>query len=44
LDLANSGDTLLPLQLFVDWIIGFLGDMAEQEHQACVVRVIVAGK
>ncbi|GFG38024.1 hypothetical protein Cfor_10623 [Coptotermes formosanus] len=43
LNLADSGDTLLPLQLFVDWIGGFLGDMGEQEHQACVVRVLIAG-
>lgn len=43
LNLADSGDTLLPLQLFVDWIGGFLGDMGEQEHQACIVRVVVAG-
>jgi hypothetical protein len=44
LDLANSGDTLLPLQLFVDWIGGFLGDMGEQQHQSHAVRVIIAGK
>ncbi|KDR14460.1 DNA polymerase delta subunit 2 [Zootermopsis nevadensis] len=43
LDLANSGDTLLPFQLFIDWIGGFLGDMGEQEHQACAVRVLIAG-
>ncbi|PNF27792.1 DNA polymerase delta subunit 2 [Cryptotermes secundus] len=43
LDLANSGDTLLPLQLFVDWIGGFLGDMGEQQHQAHAVRVLIAG-
>jgi hypothetical protein len=41
--LADSGDTLLPLQLFVDWIGGFLGDMGEQERQARVVRVVIAG-
>jgi hypothetical protein len=44
LDLTNSGDTLLPLQLFVDWIGGFLGDMGEQEKQASIVRVVVAGR
>ncbi|KAJ9596901.1 hypothetical protein L9F63_012082 [Diploptera punctata] len=43
LDLANSGDILLPLQLLVDWIGGFLGGTEEQEHQAHVVRVIIAG-
>ncbi|KAJ4429360.1 hypothetical protein ANN_28122 [Periplaneta americana] len=43
LDLVNSSDSLLPLQLFVDWIGGFLGDMGEQERQASAVRVIIAG-
>ncbi|PSN42721.1 DNA polymerase delta subunit 2 [Blattella germanica] len=43
LDLANSGDTLLPLQLLVDWIGGLLGDTGDQEQQSRVVRVIIAG-
>lgn len=41
-DLANNA-SLLNVQLFVDWLNGFLGDPQDQEFSSKVIRVIITG-
>ncbi|XP_068083676.1 DNA polymerase delta subunit 2 isoform X2 [Anabrus simplex] len=43
LGLTNNADVLLPLQMFVDWVGGYLGDAGDQQRQTQAVRVIIAG-
>ncbi len=44
LDLVSeSSEALGPLQLAVDWLCGEAGEMEEQERNAGIERVIVAG-
>ncbi|XP_064477824.1 DNA polymerase delta subunit 2-like isoform X2 [Ornithodoros turicata] len=43
LGLAEKADSLLPFQLFVDYMSGFLGCDQDQQKASKVVRVVIAG-
>lgn len=43
LGLAEKAESLLPFQLFVDYVSGFLGCDQDQERASKVVRVVMAG-
>ena len=40
---GSSGSTLLPMQMFVDYVTGQLGSSAEQQAASKIARVVVAG-
>lgn len=39
-DLVGSSDSVFPIELFIDWATGLIGNPADQSR---IVRVIVAG-
>jgi len=41
--LASNAEPYFSLQLFVDWVSGWIGNPSEQHQQAKIARVIVAG-
>ena len=43
LEIGGKEDKLFALQLFVDMVIGLVGDMDQQQSSSSIVRVIVAG-
>lgn len=43
LGLCENSDILLPLQLLIDTVTGFLGEQYEQQRAAKIVRFIIAG-
>ncbi|XP_075210012.1 DNA polymerase delta subunit 2-like [Lycorma delicatula] len=42
LDMSQNGD-LFSLQLMIDWITGWLGDADDQQRQAKIARLVIAG-
>lgn len=44
LELATNVATHFQVQLFVDWIRGFLGDTKESSKICKIVQVVIAGK
>lgn len=43
LELSSAVDSLLPLEMFVDYVTGHLGHSEEQAAVARISRVIIAG-
>ena len=43
LDIENNASALLSLQLFIDWLSGFVGGDDDQKGQSQVVRLVIAG-
>lgn len=41
--ISTTGKTLLPLQIFVDYVTGQLGSIKEQQFVSRIARVIIAG-
>lgn len=44
LELATNVAIHFQVQLFVDWICGFLGDNKENNKVSKIVQVVIAGK
>lgn len=40
--MSQNGD-LFSLQLMIDWITGWLGDADDQQRQAKIARLVIAG-